>query len=108
MHKNMLYKYTFFHKVFYYRIVSTPLLSDGFCSNLTRCYAQNKSMRDTLMLQRQSLQSYLYHSRSKEEPNAIHYKNEFYFEFKNESKIFLLIYTSGIINKMFEQLIADK
>ena len=87
MHKNMLYKYTFFHKVFYYRIVSTPLLSDGFCSNLTRCYVQNKSMRDTL-LQRQSLQSYLYHSRSKEKPNAIHYKNNFILNLKRNQKYF--------------------
>ena len=52
----MQYKYNFLHKVFEFRIVSTHLLSDGFCSNFKRCYVQNKSMGDTLSL-RQSLQA---------------------------------------------------
>ena len=33
-------------------------------------------------------QKYRYHSRSKEDHNLVHYKNEFYFEFTNESKVF--------------------
>ena len=50
------------------------------------------------MSRRRSLQGEVsYHSRSTEEPNAVNYKNEFYFEFINKSKVFLLIYNSGII-----------
>ena len=41
-----------------------------------------------------------YHSRSKVEPNTTHYKNKYYFEFINESKVFLLIYNSGIIKSI--------
>ena len=51
MHENIC-KYTFLNKVFYHRIVSACLLSDGFCSNFKRCFVQNKSTGDTLMPKR--------------------------------------------------------
>ena len=53
--KYMQYKFTFLHKVFYYRVVSTCLLSPIW--SLKDAWFKNTSMRHTLITQRQSLKA---------------------------------------------------